>query len=400
MARAIAQAISLAVVLAVSACLEHDPNELVQMSAQDLVTAANAATCSSALDEIKCHGRVIVDANGCPHQNPAPAGFGPTQLKSAYKITGTGSTATTVAVVEAYGYAAAEAHLATYRTQFGLPACTTANGCFKKVNQAGAQGPYPADNVGWSQETALDLDMVSAMCRNCKLLLVEANSASFDDIAASVQTAVNLGAHVVNNSYGGDEFAGYAYDEYYNYANVAMVASTGDVGYGQGTQFPSSSEYVTSVGGTTLTQATGTTRGWTETAWINTVSGCSQFSPKPTWQKDTGCPTRMVADVAAVADPSTGVAVYGPSVDITGAAGPPAWMVFGGTSASSPIIAGVYGVNGGAVHGSSDPYSHLSGLFDIKSGLTGFCDPAYYCNAGTGYDGPTGLGTPNGSSAF
>ena len=402
MARCFALAAPFALMLAASACAEHDPNELWQMTAQELSIAGNAASCSSPLDEIHCHGRVIVDSNGCPHQNPAPAGYGPSQLKSAYKISTSGSTATVVAVVEAYGYANAEAHLATYRAQFGLPSCTTANGCFKKLNQNGTAGPYPADNVGWSQETALDLDMISAMCRNCKLVLVQANSASFDDISLAVQTAADIGhAHVINNSYGGDELAGYAYDEYYNYdiENVAMVASSGDVGYGQGAQFPSSSEYVTAVGGTTLTPASNS-RGWTETAWINSVSGCAQLSTKPAWQHDTGCANRMVADVSAVADPATGVAVYGPTVDTSGVVGPPAWMVFGGTSAAAPIISGVYGVNGGTVHGGADPYSHLSGLFDIKSGITGFCDPTYFCNSATGYDGPTGLGTPNGSSAF
>jgi subtilase family serine protease len=383
--------------LAVTACAEPDP--VYQMTEQELATATNAATCSAPDAEVHCHGRVITDSTGCPHRNPAPAGFGPTQLKSAYKITGTGSTTTTVAMVEAFGYANAEADLGVYRTQFALPSCTTANGCFRKVNQSGATSPLPAENVGWAQETAVDLDMISAICRNCKLLVVEASSTSFEDIAAAVQTAVRLGAHVVNNSYGGDEYAGYAYDSYYNYANIAMVASTGDVGYGQGAQFPSSSEYVTAVGGTTLTAASNA-RGWTETTWINSVSGCSILASKPSWQHDTGCPTRMVADVAAVADPNTGVAVYGPGTDTSGAETAPGWLVFGGTSVAAPIIAGVYGVNGGAVHSSSDPYTHPSGIFDITSGLTGFCDPTYYCNSAAGYDGPTGVGTPNGSSAF
>jgi subtilase family serine protease len=191
-------------------------------------------------------------------------------------------------------------------------------------------------------------------------------------------------------------------DAYGNFeAEEVTVSSqaTGDVGFGQGAQFPSSSEYVVAVGGTTLTRASNF-RGWTESAWINTVSGCSQLSTKPTWQHDTGCPTKMLADVAAVADPSTGVAVYGPGVDIEGNILAPAWMVMGGTSVAAPIIAGVYGVNGGTVHSTSDPYSHLSGLFDIKTGLNGFCETDYFCNAGTGYDGPTGLGTPNGTSAF
>jgi subtilase family serine protease len=364
------------------------------MTEQEIATAGSSLTCDSPLAQVHCHARAIVGANGCPRGNPAPAGFGPTQLRSAYKITGSGSSATTIAVVEAYGYPTAEADLAVYRTQFGMSACTTANGCFRKVNQYGTTSPIPDFNMSWAVETAVDLDMASAICRNCKLLVVEANSASFDDITAAVETAVALGAHVVNNSYGGDELAGSEYEYRYNYPSVAFVASSGDVGFGQGVQFPSSSDYVTAVGGTTLTAASNS-RGWTETAWIGSTSGCSFVFGKPSWQHDTGCEGRTVADVAAVADPNTGVAVYGPTSDTASA-----WIVIGGTSVAAPIVAGVYGVNGGAVHTSSDPYSHLSGLFDVKSGLTGFCEPAYLCNSGVGYDGPTGLGTPNGITAF
>ena len=391
------RAVPLAFVLALcaSACAFNDPTAgLLTMTAQELATAGNVATCDAMPDGVQCHGRVIADSRGCPRPNPGPAGFSPTQLRSAYKITGTGSSATTVAVVEAFGYPGAEADLAVYRAQFGLPPCTTANGCFKKVNQAGNSTSFPEFNIGWAVETALDLDMISAICRNCKLLVVEANSTSFDDIGQAVEVAASLGAHVVNNSYGGDEYAGAAYEYHYNYPSIALVASSGDVGFGQGVQFPSSSDYLTAVGGTTLTAASNT-RGWTETAWISSTSGCSQTIAKPPWQHDTGCAGRTVADVAAVADPNTGVAVYGPMSDTASA-----WLVLGGTSAAAPIISGVYGVNGGAVHTSSDPYSHLSGLFDVKSGVTGFCDPAYLCNGGVGYDGPTGLGTPNGVSAF
>jgi len=282
-----------------------------------------------------------------------------------------------------------------YRAQFGLPPCTTANGCFRKVNQTGSTSSFPAPNLGWEEETALDLDMVSAICRNCKLLLVEANSPSFDDITAAVGLAADLGAHVINNSYGGDEFAGTPYDTDYFYPGIAVVASTGDAGYGTGLEFPSSSPNVTAVGGTTLATAANL-RGWTETAWGGSNSGCSATLPKPSWQHDTGCTTRMVADVAAVADPNTGVAVYGPSSDTTSA-----WIVLGGTSVAAPIISGVYGVNGGPVGtGASDVYAHSCSLFDVTSGVTGFCDPTYFCHGGVGYDGPTGLGTPNGTAAF
>ena len=365
------------------------------MTAQELATAGNVATCDTDEENtVHCHGRVIADRTGCPHQNPGPAGFSPGQLRSAYKISGMGSSATTIAVIEAYGYANAEADLAVYRTQFGLPPCTTANGCFRKVNQDGGT-TFPAFNVGWATETALDLQMVSAICRSCKLLLIEANTNAWSDIAAAVQRAATMGAHVINNSYGGDEYSGADYEYAYNYPSIAIVASTGDYGYGLGVEFPSSTSRVTAVGGTTLATASNT-RGWTETVWSGAGSGCSALFAKPSWQHDTGCENRMVADVAALADPNTGVAVYGPVDELTAA-----WFVLGGTSVAAPIISGAYGVNGGAVHGSQDPYLHTSSLFDIRTGNTGFCDPTtYFCNGGIGYDGPTGLGTPNGVTAF
>jgi subtilase family serine protease len=370
------------------------------MTAQEITTAGDVSLCPVVADGVTCHGRAIADPNGCPHRNPAPAGYGPSQLRSAYKISTTGSSSTLVAIVEAFGYPNAEADLATYRTQFGLPSCTTANGCFRKLNQRGLTDSFPAPLLSWEQETALDLDMVSAMCRNCKILLVEADSPSFDDIAAAEDVAVTLGAHVVNNSFGGDELAaGHTYDFAFDNPGVAYVASTGDAGYGLGVEWPSSSGAVTAVGGTTLNQSA-TLRGWSETAWTFAGSGCSFVFDKPSWQHDTGCAGRMVADVAAVADPNTGVAVYAPTSDTIPPATPPGWLVLGGTSVAAPIISGIYGVNGGTIHSSSDPYAHLSSLFDIKSGSTGFCDPTYFCNAGTGYDGPTGFGTPNGPTAF
>jgi hypothetical protein len=388
-------AVSVVFALATSACGVAQP--LVQMTADEIAVAGNAATCDTATgDGVRCHGRVIVDSRGCPHPNPAPAGFGPSQLRSAYKITSSGSSATVIAIVDAFGYPNAEADLATYRTQFGLPSCTTANGCFKKVNQFGKTDSFPPPDLGWQQETAIDLDMVSAMCPRCKLLLVEANSTSFDDIALAEQLAADLGANVISNSYGGDESVGAQYDYAYDYPGVAIVVSTGDMGFGLGIEFPAASDKVVAVGGTTLATASNS-RGWTESGWSGSGSGCSAFFAKPSWQKDTGCTGRTLADVSAVADPNTGVAVYGPDTDTT-----TAWLVFGGTSVAAPIIAGIYGLNGGGAQYGSDPYAHRSGLYDITTGFPNgfFCDPGYLCTPGPGYDGPTGLGTPHGSSAF
>ncbi len=297
-----------------------------------------------------------------------------------------------MAIVDAYDDPSAESDLGVYRAQYGIASCTTANGCFKKVNQAGQQGSYPRANSGWAQEISLDLDMVSAVCPNCKILLVVARSSSLFDLGAAVNTAARLGANAISNSYGGGEFsAETSYEGYYNHPGAAITASSGDSGYG--VEFPAASRYVTAVGGTSL-QRGSTSRGWTEMTWNGAGSGCSAFVLKPAWQTDGGCGRRTVADVAAVADPNTGVAVY----DTYHQSG---WLVFGGTSVASPIVASVYALAGNtaSIANGSYPYGQTTALFDIVSGSNGSCG-SYLCTAGTGYDGPTGLGTPHGTAAF
>jgi len=347
----------------------------------------------------RCHARIVSDAAGHLIVNrtvhpPAPSGYSPANLQSAYKITTSGSSSTTVAIVDAYGYTNAEADLGTYRSQFGLPSCTTSNGCFKKLNQNGVQGSYPAQNTGWAQESALDVDMASAMCPNCHIWLVEANTASYNDLATAVNTAASLGAHAISNSYGGSESGTTSFEGAYNHPGIAVTASSGDSGYAAGPQFPATSPHVTAVGGTHLVTASNS-RGWTETVWSGAGSGCSTVYAKPTWQHDASCSKRMEADVSAIADPNTGVAVYGPTSSRRSG-----WLVFGGTSVAAPLIGGIYGNNGGTVNYGSDPYSHTANLFDVTSGSNGSCGGTYFCTGVTGYDGPTGLGTPNGTSAF
>jgi subtilase family serine protease len=324
--------------------------------------------------------------------NATPGGYGPSDLRSAYKITGDGTA--TIAIVDAYGYTNAEADLATYRSQYGLPACTTANGCFKKLNQSGVQGNYPRMDTGWAQEQALDLDMASAMCPGCKIILVEATSATFGNLAAAVRTAAaQPGVVAISNSYGGGESGSQSYESSYNQPGKAVTVSTGDSGYG--VQFPASSPHVIAVGGTHLTRASNS-RGWSETAWSSGGSGCSSVYSKPSFQSDPLCTNRMEADVSAVGDPNTGVAVYGP-VNRNSSN----WLIFGGTSVSAPLIGGIYGVTG---HGPGDAhaiYQASSGAFnDVTSGSNGSCGGTYFCTAQSGYDGPTGRGTPNGTTAF
>jgi subtilase family serine protease len=326
----------------------------------------------------------------------APAGYGPADIQSAYALDGGTTSSPTVAIVDAYDNPNAESDLALYRAQYGLPACATANGCFRKVNQNGASSPPPVTDVGWGEEIALDLDMVSATCPACKILLVEASSNSLMDLGSAVNTGAALGAVAISNSYGGGEYSGEVSAEaaYYNHPGVAITASSGDSGYG--VEFPAASRYVTAVGGTTLVRASNA-RGWGESTWSGSGAGCSALISKPSWQKDTGCPRRTVADVSAVADPATGVAV----ADTFGTGG--TFFVFGGTSVASPIIASVYALknNTASLVYASNAYANTSALWDIQSGADRRrCSPTYLCTAGAGYDGPTGLGTPRGLNAF
>ncbi|WSL80870.1 putative Ig domain-containing protein [Kitasatospora sp. NBC_01266] len=331
--------------------------------------------------------------------NATPSGYGPSDLQSAYSLPANGGSGQTIAIVDAQDDPNAESDMGVYRSQFGLPACTTANGCFKKIAEDGSTN-YPTGDTGWAGEISLDLDMVSAVAPNAHIILVEATSANMSDLGTAVNQAVSQGAKFVSNSYGGSEDSTDTSSDtqYFNHPGVAITVSAGDGGYGA--EYPASSQYVTAVGGTSLSKASNT-RGWTESVWNTsstegTGSGCSAYDPKPTWQTDSGCGNRTVADVSAVADPATGVAVY----QTYGGTG---WDVYGGTSASSPIIASVYadaGTPGASDYPSSYPYAHTSSLNDVTSGSNGTCSPTYLCTAGTGYDGPTGWGTPNGLAAF
>ena len=359
----------------------------------------HAPACGAPLpNHVACHAMFDLDVAGpLTTSSATPYGYGPSDLQAAYSLpSSTAGSGHTVAVVAAFDLPTAQDDLNTYRAQFGLPACGP--GCFTKVNQNGGSVLPPVD-PGWGQEIALDIDMVSAACPNCKILLVEANSTSIDDLGAAVNTAVRLGAVAVSNSYGGPESArDITYDsKYFNHPGVAITVSTGDSGYE--VNYPASSQYVTAVGGTTL-KRDGSTRGFAETAWSGAGSGCSAYEPKPAWQKDTGCAGRTVADVAAVADPNTGVAVYDSTTNLLQSG----WLVAGGTSASAPFIAGIYALAPTPPASSipeAFPYANPSSLFDVTSGSNGFCGTnLYLCNAGYGYDGPTGLGTPHGISAF
>jgi alpha-tubulin suppressor-like RCC1 family protein len=334
--------------------------------------------------------------------------YSPAFLQSAYNLPSrTSGQGQTVAIIDAFDDPNAESDMAVYRNHFGLPPCTSANKCFRKVDEhGGAKLPW-ADGE-WSTEISLDVDMVSAICPRCDILLVEAYQPTIYDLGSAVDTAVRLGATEVSNSYGATEnIFTLTGDGYFHHPGVAIVAASGDDGgAGLGAVFPASSPDVVAAGGTTLDQLTSDgTRNATETLWNGVRgqagSGCSHYEPKPTWQHDPDCSMRMTADVAAVADPETGVWVYD-SYPYYG--GTMNWTVLGGTSVSSPIIASVYALAGDHPSATSTPseypYADPGALNDITGAGSTFSCPDYACAAGPGYDGPTGLGTPNGVRAF
>jgi len=349
-----------------------------------------------------CHAHVVTDARGTPHVTPAPAGYGPAQFRTAYNLPGAAPSAQTIAIVDAYDSPTVASDLNAYSSAYGLPQCTSANPCFKKVNQNGVAGSYPRKDAGWGLEIALDVEIAHAICPNCKILLVEASSNSLSNLAAAVNTAARLGATQISNSYGGGEYSGESGVTAYNHPGIAITASSGDSGYGS--SFPAADPHVVAVGGTTLTLGAGD--AWAgESVWSGAGSGCSSYLAAQTWQSSlsnwslTGCGTkRGIADVAADADPATGAAVY----DTTTYQGRSGWFKVGGTSLSSPLIAGVYALAGNAASASypaSLAYANPAALHDVTSGSNGSCTTVM-CKGAAGYDGPTGLGTPNGVGGF
>lgn len=335
-------------------------------------------------------------------------GYAPADLRAAYGLTTASATlgaGQTVYVIDAFGYPNAESDLAVYRANYHLPKCTTANGCFRKLNQFGAASPLPNYDQGWAGETALDLDMVSAICPLCHITLIEADD-NGNNLFKAVDRANRLGAKYVSMSWGGPELAGGgdgAFDHYFSRTGVVYAASSGDGAYRQGVSYPASADNVVSVGGTTLVR---TGSNWSETTWLDnssqgTGSGCSADQVKPSWQQiipNSVCANRAGNDVSAVADPDTGVAIY-QTEDLPY----PDWTVVGGTSASAPIIAAIYALAGppaAAAHPAASLYAVRSALHDVTTGNNGSCSPALLCTAAVGWDGPTGLGTPRGINAF
>lgn len=328
-----------------------------------------------------------------PLVSPTPAGLTPADVQGAYGLPADGGAGRTVAIVDAYDDPAAAADLAVYRATFGLPPCGTGDGCLRVVGGDGTSR-LPTPNAGWAEEESLDLDAVSAACPACRLLLVEARSSSIADLLAAERTALAApGVVAVSNSWGGGEPAGAATETAFRSATVEVTASSGDSGYG--VEFPASSADVLAVGGTSLTVGPDHRRV-RETAWSLAGSGCSASVPKPGWQRDRSCTRRSVADVAADADPATGLAVY----DSYGLAGGGGWLVVGGTSLAAPLVAAVHAVAGSTGSTVRQLYAGTAAVHDITTGHNGSCRARALCTSGPGWDGPTGVGSPDGPTGW
>jgi len=432
----------------------------------------------------------------CEHPTPGEGCFGlrPQDLHSIYGLPTTTNVASTqtIALVDAYNDLTAEADLKVYDKEFGLPECTDegANKCFEQVNQKGQNAgtgklPFPASTIerkeaettcktgsrkareaackaveeadGWSEEISLDIEASHASCQNCKIVLVEANSASFIDLEEAEKTAAGLGATEISNSWGGpapDVTAAEDNASVFKAPGIVVTAAAGDDGYldwdakessERGfADYPASSPHVVAVGGTRLLGPLGPGGTWAgETVWNGDGaggSGCSVELVAPIWQQSTsdwesvGCGEhRAVADVSADADPYTGIAMYDSTAECEyeegGAFHKTHWCTIGGTSLASPLVASVFALAGGA-GGVEYPAETLyeneiedpTSLHDITSGSNGSCAAQFdeedglsgctvlqeaadcseeaICLAREGYDGPTGVGTPNGIAAF
>lgn len=341
-----------------------------------------------------------------PADGAAPAGYSPDDLRSAYQLPAApvGGGTPTIAIVASADDPNAESDLAVYRAQFGLPACGSDTGCFTKVDQDGGTS-YPYINSFWAAQDALDLDVASAVCPDCKLLLVEANSNEIADLGAGVNTAVRLGANAVQVAGSYEDPNETDYDkQYFDHPGVPITTPAGDAGYSGGTAvpYPGVSPYVTSVGGTSLVRDPDTPRGWRETVfndagYPSTASGCSAYEPKPSYQHDGACKMTTANDVAAVADPQTPIAAY----DSYQA---PGWSELGGTGGAASLVAAVYALAGGSSSTGSSPkswpYAAPAALNDVVSGSNGYCAGTELCNARAGYDAPSGMGSPRGVLAF
>ena len=392
-ARAFARIVALASLVACAPPIDRtdDPGDRGEDDLATIEQQPSASVCNGG--RFHCYAQIRTDGNGHVHTFALPSGVGPADIQSAYKLDVSKNPNATIAIVDAFNYPNAESDLAAYRSKYGLPPCTKANGCLKIVNQNGQASPLPGNAPAgddWTVEAALDLDTASAACPNCKLLLVLAQDDQSDGLFIAQNAAASLGATVISNSWGGPESGSETtYDNtYFKHPGTAIFVASGDSGWtGSSPDYPSTSAYTIAVGGTSLVKSSNA-RGWTEGAWSSGGSSCSKSIAKPSYQTNTACTKRATADVAAVGDPNTGLAVYN--------AANGGWLVIGGTSASCPIVAGIYALTGHGADSAAYGYAHATQYFDVTTGKNGSCGNIL-CNAGAGWDGPTGVGSPNGA---
>nr|HEX4318507.1 Ig-like domain-containing protein [Kofleriaceae bacterium] len=368
-----------------------------------LTVAASAqadrrAVCNAPGHTHQCLSYISIDhATGkrrVPAATPA-AGQLPTMtataIEEAYNIDPTIDPHATIAVIDAYGYPSLEADLAQYRALFHLPPCTVASGCLTIVNQEGATSPLPAQNTDpnddWTVETALDVDMASAGCPLCKILVVQADDDMGDGLDIDNDTAASLGATVISNSWSiGEGFNTKTEEAHFTHSGISIFASTGDNGEGSKQYgLPSTSTHVVAVGGTTLTLDPAAPRGWDEAAWSDGGSFCSSAFAQPTWQSSlvpsSVCANRATSDVSAVADEQIPIINGGQE------------FIVAGTSASSPLTAAIFALTGNHTVQSDFPYTNATDFNDITAGTNGSCKNLL-CQTGSGWDGPTGVGSP------
>ncbi|HEX3549314.1 MAG TPA: S8 family serine peptidase [Candidatus Elarobacter sp.] len=342
------------------------------------------------LTGLTCHVVQGTGPQGQPAGTPASelAGYHPADLQSAYALpSSTAGAGQTIGIAVANDDPNLESDLGVYRTTFGLAPCTTANGCFKKI-KSGSVSP----DQGWGQEASIDVQMASAVCPQCKIVVVEASAATDTALLAAAKTAVANGATVVSDSYSVVESS--TEDDAAYAIGVPFVFGAGDSGFGA--EWPAASSHVIAVGGTSLARARNA-RGWSETVWSGSGGGCSKYVAKPAWQHDAACAHRTANDISAYADPNPGVAVFDTYLKTN-----PGWRTYGGTSVAAPIVAGAIALAGNGKTDLLDAsyiYAHANTLNPVTAGSTGSCG-TYLCMGTAGYSGPAGNGSLNGLGAL
>jgi hypothetical protein len=382
--------------------------------------------CPPQAGQVRCFAWIRTDLVAGPPATPngIPTGIGytPADIQAAYDLDPGKGAGQTVAIIDAEGYATAAADLSVFRKAAGLPPCTVVSHCLRILNEHGQTQPLPAQDEKWAGEQSVDLDAVSGVCPKCRIMLFEASDATPSSLTTALDTAASMGANVISNSYGSAEVSP-PLPVAFQITDHVIVASAGDNGGGTrnggGPEMPCTYNTVVCVGGTQLTHAG---NKWRSTVWNSlrsaacgskagscgaTSSGCSRIVAKPVWQTDHGCAMRSAADVSADASVFTPYAVYN---TVFKAQFGNKWEGFGGTSLSAPLVAAMFALAGNthSRHGAMEVWKNRRYLTDVTEGnnlyapVTGSCASAvrYICVAGPGYDGPSGLGTPNGVGAF